>query len=84
MHIEGEGAKPLVVESLHGLRAGGALHMALMGKSLRDIMVQGFWRSPKTALRYIGMLEKLIGQEFKDAVRDKGYLKELPQLSSAA
>ena len=84
MRIEGDETKPLVVESLHGLRAGGALHMALMGRSLRDIMVQGFWRSPKTALRYIGMLEKLIGQEFKDAVRDKGYLKELPRLSSAA
>ena len=31
---------------------------------LDDGLVGGFWRSPKTALRYIGMLEKLIGVFF--------------------
>ena len=71
-----------MVESLHGLRAGGALHMALMGRSLKDIMTQGFWKSPHTALKYIGMLEQLIGDEFKAAVRDRGLLKSLPVRAS--
>ena len=52
--------------------------MALRGKSLADIMTQGFWKSPHTALKYIGMLEQLIGDEFKAAVRDKGLLRALP------
>ena len=59
-------------ESLHGLRAGGALDMAREGKVLKEVMLQGFWRSPKTALRYIGLLEGIIGQEFAAAVQDKG------------
>lgn len=63
-----------ILESLHGLRAGGALNMALEGSSLRDIMAQGFWASPKTALHYVGMLCELIGPEFEDAVRDRGGL----------
>ena len=52
--------------------------MALRGKSLADIMTQGFWKSPHTALKYIGILEELIGDEFKAAVRDRGFLKSLP------
>ena len=42
------------------------------GKGLKEVMLQGFWRSPKTALRYIGLLEGIIGQEFAAAVQDKG------------
>ena len=38
--------------------------MALKGKDLRDIMAQGFWKSPKTAIHYIGMLHMVIGDEF--------------------
>ena len=53
-----------VLESLHGLRAGGALWMALKGDDLREIMAQGFWKSPKTAIHYIGMLRTVIGDEF--------------------
>ena len=75
---EAAGSERLVIESLHGLRAGGALHMALRGKSLTDIMTQGFWKSPQTALKYIGILEELVGDEFKAAVRDQGLLKSLP------
>ena len=30
-----------VLESLHGLRAGGALYMALQGENLADIMLTG-------------------------------------------
>jgi hypothetical protein len=56
-------------EILHGLRAGGALAMALEGKSLKDIMAQGFWASPSTALRYVGLLSEIIGPEFLDEVR---------------
>lgn len=58
-----------VLESLHGLRAGGALVLALEGKSLADIMSQGFWKSPQTAIHYIGMLECVIGDEFMDRLR---------------
>ena len=46
--------------------------MAREGKGLKEVMLQGFWRSPKTALRYIGLLEGIIGQEFAAAVQDKG------------
>ena len=63
---------PDITGSLHGLRAGGALFMALSGKSLADIMLQGFWRSPETARRYIGLLERIVGDEFALAVRKHG------------
>ena len=63
---------PDITESLHGLRAGGALFMALSGKSLADIMLQGFWKSPDTARRYIGLLENIVGDEFASAVREHG------------
>ena len=28
---------------------------------LADIMLQGFWKSPDTARRYIGLLERIVG-----------------------
>ena len=46
--------------------------MALSGKSLADIMLQGFWKSPDTARRYIGLLERIVGDEFALAVRKHG------------
>lgn len=66
---------PDITESLHGLRAGGALFMALSGKSLADIMLQGFWKSPDTARRYIGLLERIVGDEFALAVRKHGIVQ---------
>jgi hypothetical protein len=39
--------------------------MALKGDDLRDIMTQGFWKSPATAMHYIGMLRTVIGDVFK-------------------
>ena len=63
---------PDITESLHGLRAGGALFMALSGKSLADIMLQGFWKSPETARHYVGLLERIVGDEFARAVREHG------------
>ena len=62
----------MIVESLHGLRAGGALCLAMEGASLWEVMLQGFWSSPKTARRYVGILEAIIGQEFKDAMKSRG------------
>ena len=56
-------------EALHGLRAGGALTRALDGESLTEIMQQGFWKSPSTALHYIGMLKEVIGEEFAEEFR---------------
>ena len=64
-------------ESLHGLRAGGALRMAVAGAELHEVMLQGFWRSPATALHYIGILDQVVGPEFKEAVRNKGWLTSL-------
>ena len=55
-------------ETLHGLRAGGALAMAMEGESITDIMLQGFWKSPKTALHYIGLLKAVVGKEFMEAL----------------
>ena len=66
------GSGSVIVESLHGLRAGGALCLAMDGASLREVMLQGFWNSPKTAMRYVGILESIIGQEFKDAMKSRG------------
>jgi hypothetical protein len=56
-------------EILHGLRAGGALTMALEGKSIEDIMAQGFWASPQSAMKYVGILSEVIGKEFLEEVR---------------
>ena len=68
-----------IEESLHGLRAGGALYKALQGESLEEIMLQGFWRSPSTALHYIGLLELLVGNEFALAVQQHGLVRQLPK-----
>ena len=56
-------------EGLHGLRAGGAIDKALSGASLQEIMLQGFWKSPASALRYIGMVELLVKEDMTAAVR---------------
>jgi hypothetical protein len=72
--FEGDWESKEILESLHGLRAGGALNMALEGSTLRDIMAQGYWASPRTAAHYVGMLSALIGPEFADAVRERGTL----------
>ena len=53
-----------VLESLHGLRAGGALYMALQGEDLADIMLAGFWKDPRSARHYIGLLSEVVGDEF--------------------
>ena len=58
-------------ERLHGLRAGGALSMALTGASLQEIMLQGFWKKPETALHYVGMLQDLTGENMSSAIASK-------------
>ena len=58
-----------ILESLHSLRAGGALELALAGESLTDIMLQGFWKRPETALHYIGLLSRVVGDEFVTALQ---------------
>ena len=65
-----------VLESLHGLRAGGALYMALKGEDLADIMLAGFWKDPRSARHYVGLLSEIIGDEFALAVQAK-----LPELA---
>jgi len=56
-------------EGLHGLRAGGAIDKALSGASLQEIMLQGFWKSPASALRYLGMVELLVEEDMTAAVQ---------------
>ena len=46
-------------------------------------MLQGFWRSPSTALHYIGVLELLVGAEFALAVQRHGLVRHLPNLRGA-
>ena len=57
-------------ESLHGLRAGGALSMALKGESLEAIMLQGYWKSPAMAQQYVGVLRLISGDALE---REMGY-----------
>lgn len=57
-------ASLLESESLHGLRAAGALTMALRGDSITDIMLQGYWKSPVMARRYVGLLRLVAGDAF--------------------
>jgi hypothetical protein len=71
-----------VLESLHGLRAGGALELALEGASLADIMVQGFWKSPQTALHYIGLLSRVIGDEFLEDIQKTKSGWVVPEITS--
>jgi hypothetical protein len=56
-------------ETLHGLRAAGALTAALQGWSISEIMQQGYWKNPATALKYVGLLRLIVGDEFVRAVR---------------
>ena len=43
--------------SLHSFRSGGALTRALEGDSLSTIMQRAYWKNPKTAWRYMRLME---------------------------
>lgn len=43
--------------SLHSFRSGGALTRALAGDSLSSIMQKAYWKNPKTAWRYMRLME---------------------------
>ena len=68
------------------MRAGGALALAFKGSSLREIMAQGLWSSPSTAMQYIGILKEMIGVEFLEEVqrRHAGLLPSIPSGDCAA
>jgi hypothetical protein len=53
------------------MNEGEALPMALKGASLQEIMLQGFWKKPETALHYAGMLQDLTGESMSSAVASK-------------
>jgi hypothetical protein len=69
-------------ETLHGLRAGGALDEALRGTSLELIMQKGFWKSPLTAQKYVGLLVAMVGKEFRDEVarRHAGFVQDAEEV----
>ena len=73
-----------VLESLHGLRAGGALWIAFKGNDLRDIIAQGFWKSPATAIHYIGMLQTVIGNDFSATMSKQELLAQFQSEQAAA
>jgi hypothetical protein len=64
------------------LRAGGALDEALRGKSLELIMQKGFWKSPLTARKYVGLLVAMVGKEFRDEVarRHAGFVQDAEEV----
>lgn len=43
--------------SMHSFRSGGAVSRALAGESLATIMQKAYWKNPKTAWRYMRLLE---------------------------
>ena len=43
--------------SIHSLRAGGPLTKMLEGDSLNKVMFEAYWKNPKTAWKYIKLLE---------------------------
>lgn len=43
--------------SLHSFRSGGAISRALAGDSLSSIMQKAYWKNPKTAWRYMRLME---------------------------
>ena len=43
--------------SLHSFRSGGALTRALAGDSLSTVMQRAYWKNPKTAWRYMRLME---------------------------
>jgi len=43
--------------SIHSLRAGGPLTKMLEGGSLKKVMFEAYWKNPKTAWKYIKLLE---------------------------
>ena len=40
-------------ETLHGVRTGAAIELALKGGSLRSVMDQALWKRPSTAKHYL-------------------------------
>ena len=42
---------------MHSFRSGGAVSRALAGDSTATIMQRAFWKSPKTASRYMRLME---------------------------
>ncbi len=43
--------------SVHSFRSGGAISRALAGDSLESIMQKAYWKNPKTAWRYMRLLD---------------------------
>ena len=50
---------------------------ALQGEDLADIMLTGFWKDPRSARHYVGLLSEVVGDEFALAVQAK-----LPEMAS--
>jgi len=43
--------------TVHSFRSGGAISRALAGDSLESIMHNAYWKNPKTAWRYMRLLD---------------------------
>ncbi|CAN0501374.1 unnamed protein product, partial [Ectocarpus sp. 12 AP-2014] len=70
--------------SLHSLRSGGAISRALAGDSLSSIMQKAYWENPKTAWRYMRLMEVVApgsgGEGMVQGVTEEPY-RELDEFS---
>lgn len=70
--------------SLHSFRSGGAVSRALAGDSLSSIMHKAYWKNPKTAWRYMRLMEVVApgsgGEGMVRGVTEAQY-RELNELS---
>ena len=76
-----------LVVSIHSLRAGGPASKLLEGDHLKKVMFEAYWKNPKTAWRYIKLLEVLGPFEYdRKTISPEEYarLNELPMNEHAA
>lgn len=70
--------------SLHSFRSGGAVSRALAGDSLSSIMHKAYWKNPKTAWRYMRLMEVVApgsgGEGMVQGVTEEQY-RELNEFS---
>jgi len=62
---------PAESDAVSGFLKAADEEQARQGASLKEIMLQGFWKKPETARHYIGMLEGLTGESMSSAIATK-------------
>jgi hypothetical protein len=58
--------------SMHSFRSGGAISKILEGEALETVMKEAYWKSPRTAIHYMKILEVLQPMgEFRQGVTEE-------------